>query len=198
MLFSVCQHKLESPVCFRLSVCPPVWKRLFLNHVQVCSTFIYIFKINLAWCTNSGVCQLRRLSLCRWFASQQNKSTVARSHSADSEDNYVPMNPGSSILLNMERSNDSSQNLYIPMSPGPHHFDLMGPSSSTFPAHKGSINSQLHRRMSEIQPPPVNRNLKPDRKGKSCRLSPALRATIHQSQRGIGLCILTPLPKEAK
>uniref|UniRef100_A0A8D0BKG9 GRB2 associated binding protein 2 n=1 Tax=Salvator merianae TaxID=96440 RepID=A0A8D0BKG9_SALMN len=96
----------------------------------------------------------------------QNKAPVARSHSADSEDNYVPMNPGSSVLLNMERSNDNSQQLYIPMSPGPHHLDLMGLSSSTFPAHKGSSSSQLHRRMSEIQPPPVNRNLKPDRKAK--------------------------------
>ncbi|XP_028581770.1 GRB2-associated-binding protein 2 [Podarcis muralis] len=96
----------------------------------------------------------------------QNKATVARSHSADSEDNYVPMNPGSSVLISTERSNDNSQHLYIPMSPGPHHLDLMGMSSSTFPVHKGSSSSQLHRRMSEIQPPPVNRNLKPDRKAK--------------------------------
>ncbi|XP_003226020.2 GRB2-associated-binding protein 2 [Anolis carolinensis] len=93
----------------------------------------------------------------------QNKATVARSHSADSEENYVPMNPGSSILLNMDRSEDNSQNLYIPMSPGPHHLAM---SSSTFPLHKGSSSSQPHRRMSEIQPPPVNRNLKPDRKAK--------------------------------
>ncbi|XP_015273255.1 PREDICTED: GRB2-associated-binding protein 2, partial [Gekko japonicus] len=93
----------------------------------------------------------------------QNKATVARSHSADSEDNYVHMNPGSSVLLNTERSNDNS---YIPMSPGPHHLDLMALSSSTFPVHKGSASSQPLRRMSEIQPPPVNRNLKPDRKAK--------------------------------
>ncbi|KAH0625239.1 hypothetical protein JD844_033589 [Phrynosoma platyrhinos] len=102
----------------------------------------------------------------------QNKATVARSHSADSEDNYVPMNPGSSILLSMERSNDDSQNLYIPMSPGPHHLDMMGMSSSTFPLHKGSSSSQPHRRMSEIQPPPVNRNLKPDRKAVICLAVP--------------------------
>uniref|UniRef100_A0A8D2JDN3 GRB2 associated binding protein 2 n=1 Tax=Varanus komodoensis TaxID=61221 RepID=A0A8D2JDN3_VARKO len=95
----------------------------------------------------------------------QNKATVARSHSADSEDNYVPMNPGSSILFSTEKSNDNSQQLYIPMSPGPQHVDVMPLSSSTFPVHKGSSSSQLHRRMSDIQPPPVNRNLKPDRKG---------------------------------
>uniref|UniRef100_A0A2K5WAH9 GRB2 associated binding protein 2 n=1 Tax=Macaca fascicularis TaxID=9541 RepID=A0A2K5WAH9_MACFA len=56
------------------------------------------------------------------------KMTVGRSDSTNSEDNYVPMNPGSSTLLAMERA---------------------GPS-----------------RGSEIQPPPVNRNLKPDRKAK--------------------------------
>ncbi|XP_053871751.1 GRB2-associated-binding protein 2 isoform X3 [Malaclemys terrapin pileata] len=94
------------------------------------------------------------------------QATVARSHSADCEDNYVPMNPGSSSLLNMEKANDNSQNLYIPMSPGPHHFDLMGLSSTTLPVHKGGAISQCHRRLSEIQPPPVNRNLKPDRKAK--------------------------------
>ncbi|XP_024056407.2 GRB2-associated-binding protein 2 isoform X2 [Terrapene carolina triunguis] len=94
------------------------------------------------------------------------QATVARSHSADSEDNYVPMNPGSSSLLNMEKANDNSQNLYIPMSPGPHHFDLLGLSSTTLPVHKGGAISQCHRRLSEIQPPPVNRNLKPDRKAK--------------------------------
>ncbi|EMP28616.1 GRB2-associated-binding protein 2 [Chelonia mydas] len=81
-------------------------------------------------------------------------------------DNYVPMNPGSSSLLNMEKANDNSQNLYIPMSPGPHHFDLLGLSSTTLPVHKGGAISQCHRRLSEIQPPPVNRNLKPDRKAK--------------------------------
>uniref|UniRef100_A0A8D0H761 GRB2 associated binding protein 2 n=1 Tax=Sphenodon punctatus TaxID=8508 RepID=A0A8D0H761_SPHPU len=94
----------------------------------------------------------------------QTKATVARSHSADSEDNYVLMNPGSTTVLNAERVNDNSQNLYIPMSPGPHHFDLKGMSSATLPVHKGSTTSQCHRRVSEIQPPPVNRNLKPKAK----------------------------------
>lgn len=94
---------------------------------------------------------------------------MARSHSTDSEDNYVPMNPGSSPLIHTEKANDNAQNLYIPMSPGPHHFDLVGLSSATLPVHKGGAMAQCHRRLSEIQPPPVNRNLKPDRKGKdSC------------------------------
>lgn len=97
---------------------------------------------------------------------QQAKAAVARSHSTDSEDNYVPMNPGSSPLIHTEKANDNAQNLYIPMSPGPHHFDLVGLSSATLPVHKGGAVAQCHRRLSEIQPPPVNRNLKPDRKGK--------------------------------
>ena len=92
---------------------------------------------------------------------------MARSHSTDSEDNYVPMNPGSSPLIHAEKANDNAQNLYIPMSPGPHHFDLVGLSSATLPVHKGGAMAQCHRRLSEIQPPPVNRNLKPDRKGKN-------------------------------
>uniref|UniRef100_A0A8C9EYW4 PH domain-containing protein n=2 Tax=Neognathae TaxID=8825 RepID=A0A8C9EYW4_PAVCR len=96
----------------------------------------------------------------------QAKAVVARSHSADSEDNYVPMNPGSSPLIHTEKANDNAQNLYIPMSPGPHHFDLVGLSSATLPMHKGGAMAQCHRRLSEIQPPPVNRNLKPDRKAK--------------------------------
>ena len=69
------------------------------------------------------------------------------------------MNPGSSTLL--ERAGDNSQSVYIPMSPGPHHFDPLGYPSTALPLHRGPS------RGSEIQPPPVNRNLKPDRKGKS-------------------------------
>ncbi|KAM5185185.1 GRB2-associated-binding protein 2 [Callospermophilus lateralis] len=88
------------------------------------------------------------------------KTLVGRSDSASSEDNYVPMNPGSSTLLAMERAGDNSQSVYIPMSPGPHPFDPLGYPSTALPMHRGPS------RGSEIQPPPVNRNLKPDRKAK--------------------------------
>ncbi|NWS98703.1 GAB2 protein, partial [Mionectes macconnelli] len=98
--------------------------------------------------------------------SMNDGAVVARSHSTDSEDNYVPMNPGSSPLIHAEKASDNAQNLYIPMSPGPHHFDLVGLSSATLPVHKGGAMVQCHRQLSEIQPPPVNRNLKPDRKAK--------------------------------
>lgn len=88
------------------------------------------------------------------------KAVVGRSDSTNSEDNYVPMNPGSSTLLALERAGDNSQSVYIPMSPGPHHFDPLGYPPSALSLHRGSS------RGSEIQPPPVNRNLKPDRKAK--------------------------------
>lgn len=70
------------------------------------------------------------------------------------------MNPGSSLLA-LERAGDNSQSVYIPMSPGPHLFDPLGYPATALPMHRGPS------RGSEIQPPPVNRNLKPDRKGKS-------------------------------
>lgn len=90
---------------------------------------------------------------------------MGRSESSNSEDNYVPMNPGSSTLLATERAGDNSQSVYIPMSPGPHHFEALGYPSAALSMHRGPS------RGSEIQPPPVNRNLKPDRKGESS-LSP--------------------------
>lgn len=53
------------------------------------------------------------------------------------------------------------------MSPGPHHFDFPG-FSATLPARKGSSASLCHRpsRLSDVTPPPINRNLKPNRKCK--------------------------------
>uniref|UniRef100_A0A8C8UJK6 PH domain-containing protein n=1 Tax=Peromyscus maniculatus bairdii TaxID=230844 RepID=A0A8C8UJK6_PERMB len=95
-----------------------------------------------------------------WSAESPGKTIVGRSDSASSDDNYVPMNPGSSTLLAMERAGDNSQSVYIPMSPGPHHFDPLGYPSTALPIHRGPS------RGSENQPPPVNRNLKPDRKAK--------------------------------
>ncbi|XP_019379987.1 PREDICTED: GRB2-associated-binding protein 2 [Gavialis gangeticus] len=110
----------------------------------------------------------------------QAKAAMARSHSTDSEDNYVPMNPGSSSLLSMEKTTDNAQGLYIPMSPGPHHLDVLGLSSATLPVHKGGAIAQCHRRLSEIQPPPVNRNLKPDRKAKPTPLDLRNNAVIDE------------------
>ncbi|XP_053279082.1 GRB2-associated-binding protein 2 isoform X1 [Pleuronectes platessa] len=93
------------------------------------------------------------------------KAPLTRSDSGNSDDNYVPMNPGSSPLS--AALADSPKNIYIPMSPGPHHFDFPG-FSATLPARKGSSASLCHRpsRLSDVTPPPINRNLKPNRKSK--------------------------------
>ncbi|XP_030236362.1 GRB2-associated-binding protein 2 isoform X2 [Gadus morhua] len=95
------------------------------------------------------------------------RAPLTRSDSGNSDDNYVPMNPGSSPLSAAAVPADSPKNIYIPMSPGPHHFDFPG-FSATLPARKGSTTSLCHRpgRLSDVTPPPVNRNLKPNRKSK--------------------------------
>ncbi|XP_023663009.1 GRB2-associated-binding protein 2 isoform X1 [Paramormyrops kingsleyae] len=92
---------------------------------------------------------------------------LKRSDSSDSDDNYVPMNPGSGASPSFGALPDSPQNVYIPMSPRPHHFDF--PSfSATLPARKGSSASLCQRpgRLSDVTPPPINRNLKPDRRAR--------------------------------
>ncbi|EGW05166.1 GRB2-associated-binding protein 2 [Cricetulus griseus] len=69
---------------------------------------------------------------------------MGHSDSASSDDNYVPINPGSDI----------------PMSPMPYHFDPQGYSSTALPIHRGSSAGN------KIQPPPVNHHLKPGKKAK--------------------------------
>ncbi|KAM8871624.1 GRB2-associated-binding protein 2 isoform 2-T2 [Synchiropus picturatus] len=93
------------------------------------------------------------------------RTPLTRSDSGNSDDNYVPMNPGSSPLS--AALADSPKNVYIPMSPGPAHFDFPG-FSATLPSRKGSSASASQRpgRLSEVTPPPINRNLKPNRKSK--------------------------------
>uniref|UniRef100_A0A3P8V356 GRB2 associated binding protein 2 n=1 Tax=Cynoglossus semilaevis TaxID=244447 RepID=A0A3P8V356_CYNSE len=89
----------------------------------------------------------------------RSKTPLTRSDSGNSDDNYVPMNPGSSPLS--AALADSPKNIYIPMSPGPHHFDFPQ-FAATLPARKGSSASMCQRpgRLSDVTPPPINRNLK--------------------------------------
>lgn len=100
----------------------------------------------------------------------QRQTPLTRSDSGNSDDNYVPMNPGSSPLSACQA--DSPKNIYIPMSPGPHHFDFPG-FSATLPARKASSASLCHRpsRLSDVTPPPIYRDLKPDRKCEILTLS---------------------------
>ncbi|KAM9468936.1 GRB2-associated-binding protein 2 isoform 1-T1 [Clarias gariepinus] len=100
------------------------------------------------------------------------KPQLTRSDSGNSDDNYVPMNPGSSTSPLNAALADSPKNNYIPMSPGPHHFDFPG-FSATLPARKGSTASMCYRpaRVSDVTPPPINRNLKPNRKVKPSPLN---------------------------
>nr|XP_033806502.1 GRB2-associated-binding protein 2 isoform X2 [Geotrypetes seraphini] len=139
----------------------PAMENNTLHRASSCETYEY----HQQGVENSGLSE----SVNNGFVScSQTAPSVAQSDGADYEDNYVPMNPGSSSPFNTEKMYDNTQNHYIPMSPGPHHFDFLGFSSATLPARKGSTASLCHRptRVSEIQPPPVNRNLKPDRKSK--------------------------------
>ncbi|XP_038618017.1 LOW QUALITY PROTEIN: GRB2-associated-binding protein 2 [Tachyglossus aculeatus] len=105
------------------------------------------------------------------------KAALGRSDSGASEDNYVPMNPGSASLLQADRGTDGPQGLYIPMSPGPHHLDLLGFSGSgAVPGRRPSGPAGG----GEVQPPPVNRNLKPDRKAKPTPLDLRNNAIIDE------------------
>uniref|UniRef100_UPI00398F1C4C GRB2-associated-binding protein 2 n=1 Tax=Pristiophorus japonicus TaxID=55135 RepID=UPI00398F1C4C len=96
------------------------------------------------------------------------KFTASHSESVESEDNYVPMNPGS-LSPFVTTTLEGRQDVYIPMSPGPHHFDFPGFSSATFPSRKASTASLCHKPNfpADLLPPPINRNLKPDRKSKA-------------------------------
>ncbi|KAF6726320.1 GRB2-associated-binding protein 2 [Oryzias melastigma] len=98
------------------------------------------------------------------YLQQRAQAPLTRSDSGNSDDNYVPMNPGSSPLSASQA--DNPNDIYIPMTPGP-HFDFPG-FSATLPARKGSSASLCHRptRFSDVTPPPINRNLKPNRKSK--------------------------------
>ncbi|CAJ0968115.1 unnamed protein product [Ranitomeya imitator] len=71
-----------------------------------------------------------------------------------SEDSYVPMNPNASPSVS---ESESSTDGYIPMSPVTAAF--------TFPASVNSkVTSPLPELPVDLEPPPVNRDLKPRRK----------------------------------
>ncbi|XP_066488119.1 GRB2-associated-binding protein 1 isoform X3 [Tiliqua scincoides] len=108
----------------------------------------------------------------------KNKSllTVGSVSSEELDENYVPMNPNSPPRQHSLSSTEPMQEMtnYVPMTPGTFDFSLFGMQVPP-PAHMGFRSSPKTppRRpvpVSECEPPPVDRNLKPDRKVKPAPL----------------------------
>ncbi|XP_066488118.1 GRB2-associated-binding protein 1 isoform X2 [Tiliqua scincoides] len=118
----------------------------------------------------------------------KNKSllTVGSVSSEELDENYVPMNPNSPPRQHSLSSTEPMQEMtnYVPMTPGTFDFSLFGMQVPP-PAHMGFRSSPKTppRRpvpVSECEPPPVDRNLKPDRKGQSPKI---LRPKPHGLER---------------
>ncbi|XP_035293694.1 GRB2-associated-binding protein 2-like isoform X1 [Cricetulus griseus] len=107
---------------------------------------------------------MRGIETVCWSAKSPKRTIMGKSHSGSSDDNCMPINLGSSTLLALEQTGDNSHSAYIPMNTVPHHFDPLGYPSTALPIHRVSSGER------EIQPPPINRNLKPGRKAKPPRL----------------------------
>ncbi|XP_054845796.1 GRB2-associated-binding protein 1 isoform X3 [Eublepharis macularius] len=107
----------------------------------------------------------------------KNKSllTVASISSEELDENYVPMNPNSPPRQHSSSFTEPIQEMnYVPMTPGTFDFSLFGMQVPP-PAHMGFRSSPKTppRRpipVAECEPPPVDRNLKPDRKVKPAPL----------------------------
>lgn len=99
---------------------------------------------------------------------QKNKNMMpVGSHSAEEMDqNYVPMSANSPSHHGMTEPVHETN--YVPMTPSTIEFSSLGKQVPP-PAHMGfrsSPKTPPRRPMpSDCQPPPVDRNLKPDRKG---------------------------------
>ncbi|RLV97347.1 hypothetical protein DV515_00011877 [Chloebia gouldiae] len=96
--------------------------------------------------------------------------TVGSVSSEELDENYVPMNPNSPPRQHSSSFTEPTQETnYVPMIPGTFDFPLFGKQVPP-PAHMGFRSSPKTppRRSvpaAECEPPPVDRNLKPDRKG---------------------------------
>uniref|UniRef100_A0AAR2LBH4 PH domain-containing protein n=1 Tax=Pygocentrus nattereri TaxID=42514 RepID=A0AAR2LBH4_PYGNA len=106
---------------------------------------------------------------------------VGSASTEDMDENYVPMSANSP---SHQRSGSLSEPIqepnYVPMTPGTVEFPSLGKQVPP-PAHMGfrsSPKTPPRRPMliTDCQPPPVDRNLKPDRKGQSPKIIRANRA----------------------
>ncbi|NXQ17668.1 GAB1 protein, partial [Peucedramus taeniatus] len=101
--------------------------------------------------------------------------TVGSVSSEELDENYVPMNPNSPPRQHSSSFTEPIQETnYVPMIPGTFDFSLFGKQVPP-PAHMGFRSSPKTppRRSvpaAECEPPPVDRNLKPDRKAKPAPL----------------------------
>ncbi|XP_005284366.1 GRB2-associated-binding protein 1 isoform X7 [Chrysemys picta bellii] len=101
--------------------------------------------------------------------------TVGSVSSEELDENYVPMNPNSPPRQHSSSFTEPIQETnYVPMTPGTFDFSLFGMQVPP-PAHMGFRSSPKTppRRpvpVAECEPPPVDRNLKPDRKAKPAPL----------------------------
>ncbi|XP_042335287.1 GRB2-associated-binding protein 3 [Sceloporus undulatus] len=108
----------------------------------------------------------KRLSLnlpCRF-------SPLYSSTSNTSEDSYVPMHPSASSPV---PGSDCTPDGYIPMSPAPTAFALSAVSTE-------KLSSPLPELPTDLEPPPVNRDLKPRRKFRPPNLDLRNLSTIRE------------------
>ncbi|XP_041267902.1 GRB2-associated-binding protein 1 isoform X2 [Onychostruthus taczanowskii] len=111
--------------------------------------------------------------------------TMGSVSSEELDENYVPMNPNSPPRQHSSSFTEPIQETnYVPMIPGTFDFPLFGMQVPP-PAHMGFRSSPKTppRRSvpaAECEPPPVDRNLKPDRKGQSPKI---LRPKPHGLER---------------
>ncbi|XP_066241924.1 GRB2-associated-binding protein 1 isoform X1 [Saccopteryx leptura] len=114
----------------------------------------------------------------------KNVLTVGSVSSEELDENYVPMNPNSPPRHSSSFTEPIQEANYVPMTPGTFDFSSFGMQVPP-PAHMGFRSSPKTppRRpvpVADCEPPPVDRNLKPDRKGQSPKI---LRPKPHGLER---------------
>ncbi|XP_005369596.1 GRB2-associated-binding protein 1 isoform X1 [Microtus ochrogaster] len=128
-----------------------------------------------------------RSSSLEGFHSQSKIKTVLTVGGVSGEEpdeNYVPMNPNSPPRQSSSFTEPTQEPNYVPMTPGTFDFSSFGMQVPP-PAHLGFRSSPKTppRRpvpVADCEPPPVDRNLKPDRKGQSPKI---LRPKPHGLER---------------
>ncbi|XP_072477242.1 GRB2-associated-binding protein 1 isoform X2 [Notamacropus eugenii] len=129
----------------------------------------------------------RSSSLEGFHGHLKNKSmlTMGSVSSEELDENYVPMNPNSPPRQHSSSFTEPIHEAnYVPMTPGTFDFSSFGMQVPP-PAHMGFRSSPKTppRRpvpVADCEPPPVDRNLKPDRKGQSPKI---LRPKPHGLER---------------